>query len=182
MNRESPYERDVEKLWGKPLLLLRVPKERREDIYFSSKQRYALVRLLWWFSENPFQMFYSINHTTFTSEFNRRICAILWLNASVCSWDRGTKGEIIPSIHHLVARSRWWGNPRSNKKILHRRIHDDFHTVFWVFTPIEQLALLTLLFEDVMCPTVFSELYKLLLSENQESFYSAWVVKGRIRY
>ncbi len=181
MNKQSPYKRDVEKLWGDPLLLLRVPKERREDIYFSSKQRDALVRLLLCFSENPFQMFYSINYTTFTSEFNRRICAILWLNTPVYSWDHSTKGKIIPSIHHLVARSRWWENSRPNQKILHREIHDDFHTVFWVFTPIEQLALLTLLFEDVMCPAVFSELYK-LLPENRESFYSAWIVKRKIRY
>ena len=85
--------------------------------------------------------------------------------------------------HHLIPSSRGGNNDERNYYWLPDYIHADFHKIFGILTPIEQMAYLLLLFAPVEQTDFTMSLARLLTSANQNHFYERDVLKGRgIRY
>jgi hypothetical protein len=59
-----------------------------------------------------------------------------------------------------------------------RDVHDDFHDVFGILTPIEQLAYLVLLFKPSYHPAFVREMADLLLSKPQNNHYKHGVMRN----
>jgi hypothetical protein len=85
--------------------------------------------------------------------------------------------------HHVLPKSRGGRNTSENYFELPRDVHDDFHDVFGIMTPIEQLAFLTLHFKQSYNPAFIRSMCDLLLSKNQNAYYKTHLLRtGKIEY
>lgn len=162
--------------------------------------RLALKRMVWsqflirWLQVvqwTNYQVLTDHFRESFRKVFQNRTRPIIRKDTGIESlrWKYGTLDTYWPNTdrdltkHHIVPKSRWGINHDRNYFWIPRDVHDDFHTVFGVMTPVEQLAFLILTFKPIYTPSFVSELSEILLSYGQNHHYRPWILRdNKVEY